>query len=1337
MTRIASIDGNVVPLPVAPSDMAVPLAARAYQTEMYEKCVKENIIVVLPTLITTLDRTRSAALRIKHELSIADSTKVSPGRAIRRGVTRGTRIDVKVVQRIWFLTPTVVLCHQQCKTLQSQIRSVEIRSLTSHDHVEGWRSQQLWDSALRNVRIAVATYGVLQNALSDGFVAMSSISLIVFDEAHRCVGKSAGSKIMHDFYWPAKDASQPVPRILGMTASPVNKTGGGKLAKLEKTLDARCRSPQLHRESLHAHVNRPAVVAEYYRPRPGEGGVRRRSITSAREILARLDWEGVPQVVRYRTENTESGLARLAKAQATGRGIMVVDQLRTFCERAEAMADTLGMLGAEVYMAKVVGLFIGQRPLAGGSGSGQVDQTLFQTWDFSSRVHLAGLLKGVEVDDDALNTTPTPGTGLLSTKIDCLVRVLDRYFREPKATSSGDRCIVFVTERATAVILHHLLSRHPVISPRFRAGCVVGSSRHERGRRDLGAVHSPADQSDVIEKFRAGEVNLMVATAVAEEGLDVSACNLVVCFDPPMSPNSFIQRRGRARRAGSGYVLLVDETKAQEQKDWEEMEAQLRAEYEREDDGAARRGEAGEREKTSHRKFVQPETGAVLDMENAKGRLQRFCAAAGKAMGRHVGEADRQPYYIFKEVQAPVATDSPEPWMKAKVVLPACVSYRLRTTWSKGAWQSERNASKDAAFQAFMRLYEAGLVNNNLLPLAGGGDSDSLGEDMCSLIEIREQFNPWIMISKAWEQNGPKAGQETYTVMAARDGGDSNLDFEMKLPAADLEGVAPFRVALEDAVWQIRIETKAPSPTECVPKFHLIVQDTQRQQPLAVFKASTNFSPLKELLPHILYKIEAQLVAQELQRRIFFNIPSPSCSSCSLIRSGITTPARGEAEYENLEFVGDAALKFLASVFLTAKYPLWPVGYLSPERARLVSSANLCRAALERGIDRFLLTKPFAVDFYPTSAADAGDKRETARRTVAHTVKALIGAGKQAGEYGAALSWAKALLPGSLDLPSVEVGRLQLFDFASSSAIPLSADLAMVEKLAGYSFRKRSLLTEALTHGSQLPSWDEQTDGQYEHGCYDRLSFLGNAILETIVSDAIHSLARHRQGDAAATNVNWLATMSLCRAAVVNRHYLGYLALSRHVSQNRMAVRQSQSARGGFIQERYAVEFSLSRFLRHSSNEVAAEMAAAEQRFTALRVDIGQAIASGKEYPWLLMTRLQANGFHADMIESLVGAIFIDSGSVGECEGFLERIGLLPYLRRMIEDEIDLVHPRERLNGLAGARGESLRYHVTREEGLRCDVFMGENLVAQVVNGVGNEDIQVEAAVEAIAKLSL
>lgn len=53
-------------------------------------------------------------------------------------------------------------------------------------------------------------------------------------------------------------------------------------------------------------------------------------------------------------------------------------------------------------------------------------------------------------------------------------------------------------------------------------------------------------------------MNLLIATSVGEEGLDIQTCCLVVRFDLPETVASFIQSRGRARMTNSKYVVLLE-----------------------------------------------------------------------------------------------------------------------------------------------------------------------------------------------------------------------------------------------------------------------------------------------------------------------------------------------------------------------------------------------------------------------------------------------------------------------------------------------------------------------------------------------------------------------------------------------------------------------------------------------------------------------------------------------------------------------------------------------------------------------------------------------------------
>ena len=56
------------------------------------------------------------------------------------------------------------------------------KGLSSKDGVDHWSEKAIWEKALSGIKIAVSTYQVLYDALSHGFVKMSQLSLLIFDE---------------------------------------------------------------------------------------------------------------------------------------------------------------------------------------------------------------------------------------------------------------------------------------------------------------------------------------------------------------------------------------------------------------------------------------------------------------------------------------------------------------------------------------------------------------------------------------------------------------------------------------------------------------------------------------------------------------------------------------------------------------------------------------------------------------------------------------------------------------------------------------------------------------------------------------------------------------------------------------------------------------------------------------------------------------------------------------------------------------------------------------------------------------------------------------------------
>lgn len=67
---------------------------------------------------------------------------------------------------------------------------------------------------------------------------------------------------------------------------------------------------------------------------------------------------------------------------------------------------------------------------------------------------------------------------------------------------------------------------------------------------------SQNELKETLDKFKQGVLNVLIATNVVEEGLDVSTCNQVICLNELLTVKAFIQMKGRARQENSKFVFL-------------------------------------------------------------------------------------------------------------------------------------------------------------------------------------------------------------------------------------------------------------------------------------------------------------------------------------------------------------------------------------------------------------------------------------------------------------------------------------------------------------------------------------------------------------------------------------------------------------------------------------------------------------------------------------------------------------------------------------------------------------------------------------------------------------
>ncbi|KAL7920435.1 hypothetical protein ACQKWADRAFT_322180 [Trichoderma austrokoningii] len=1369
------------------------MASRAYQLEMLDQSLRRNVIVAMDT---GSGKTQVAVLRIKAELERCDPKKL-----------------------VWFLTPTVSLSAQQHAVLQLQMPSVRMRMLAGNSHLPTW-GQEIWTPLLENARIVITTPQILLDALDHAFLTMQDLALIVFDEVHNCVGKNPGGKIMQNHYHPCLSAGESVPAILGLTATPSIQSNHQDILALEKLMDAKCIKPTLHRDELLKCVKRPSIQHRVYLPAEDDSTPTMRSLS---QVYNNLDINKDPFVLMLIAEPSDRNKRLLDKA-LNKKETYTQNQMKAFASQSQSVCRQLGPWAADLFIWKSISSYLDKA---------DTNDIFFDQWyqcRDREKKYLAEIFRLVDVK-------PPPKTPHDMNDIsDKVLMLLEELLSTDESNTMG---IIFVEERVMVRMLAEFLSVNPAITKKYKIGTMVGTS----GIAKRKTVYDFGDKADVtaLQNFRSNKINLLIATSVLEEGIDVPACNLVICFDVPKTSKSFIQRRGRARMKDSRLVIFFGQGDSALKK-WEEKEDEMNRLFEDEQSKIHILAMEEESEGSSTICYIHPLTGARLDFDNAKPHLEHFCRALSP--GEFI---DSRPDYIIHNNQDSGA-------LTATVVLPPFITVHPRQYNSLSEWRSEKNATKDAAFQAYLALYDAGLLNDNLLPYKA--DEIPGIDTRASEMAVEPTVKPWHQVAPAWRETGDKW---LYNITFAEEDGQVLGEYEILLPVKlkqpppltlfpdrghkQLElrfsegravphelvallpdhtstllalqfchrwpkeelhhegrehvvriwakneslstdqigagGFDPFDEDVRSGKYLIRDNTNAPyiykDMIESKPPMHLVqntfyeYEKAPEKGPYLVLKKWTRRSdflhriqgdPEKDnpssrpyprvypmewamvdaipatramfamVIPTIIHELGVTLMARELALTVLEPV---GISDWDLVREAICARSANEpTNYERLEFLGDSILKFCTCIQAAVTKPDWPEGYLSSWRDRLISNARLCRAAIDFRLPRFLVTKPFTGQKWrplylenvlqegETGTESAAAERKLSTKTLADVVEALIGASYQEGGLALAEKCIAMFLP-EIEWDGVEKGRDILVSRVPLDE-PLPPILEPLERLLGYTFRRKALLTEALTHASYM------ADRTMDHAkrSLERMEFIGDAVLDHVIVTKIFQVTPELPH----------YTMHTLKTGLVNGDFLAFMTMEHGLKSVETVVTEE----GGVESE--DTHIYLWQFMRHAANSIGIEQLATVARHAKLRDEILDVMENGTHYPWALLAALSPKKFYSDLFEAMLGAVFIDSGSIAACRDVCAQFGLIKYLDRLLRDKVHVQHPKEELGKWANSETVTYDFHtedVVESPGDKeffCKVLIGERLIVEARGGVNKEEIKTKAATEALRILA-
>ncbi len=415
--------------------------------------------------------------------------------------------------KVLFLAPTKPLVEQHAEFLRRTLTISENEIVSLSGETSPDKRPELYGRA----RIIVSTPQVIENDIISSKIDMRDFVLAIFDEAHRAVGN-------YTYVFIAKELKErsKSPLILGITASP-----GSDPERIREVIR------NLYIENLEIRTEYDPDVKPYVSSKeiewikvsiPPELEHVKKEFERALELRYRKFGRlGLEIDVRNLSKKELLALQEALQSQAGESGehvyfeaLSVIAEIMKI-QHAIELIETQGVQALKKYLKRLF-------REAKGRGS-RASKSLFE-----DPVFRESMIKALKIDID-------------HPKVGKLIEIL----KDQMKRNEDSRVIVFANFRDTADRLVEVLSENG-----FRVGKFIGQANREDDRG-----MSQKQQIETLERFRRGEINILVSTSVGEEGLDIPATDLVVFYEAVPSEIRAIQRKGRTGRGREGRIIVL------------------------------------------------------------------------------------------------------------------------------------------------------------------------------------------------------------------------------------------------------------------------------------------------------------------------------------------------------------------------------------------------------------------------------------------------------------------------------------------------------------------------------------------------------------------------------------------------------------------------------------------------------------------------------------------------------------------------------------------------------------------------------------------------------------
>jgi ERCC4-related helicase len=431
-------------------------------------------------------------------------------------------------KRILVMAPTRPLVSQHMKSFSSVLKISEENIASITGKILPYARRAVWNRT--EIRLMFATPEVVKNDLEEGRLNLKDFGLLVFDEAHRAIKEYAYTFIAKEYI-----SQSSCPYILAMTASP-----GAERKRIQEVCN------NLFIEHIEYRSEDDPDVKPY-----------------VNAINVKWEWLNLPEEFRYIVSILRSMLEERLKWLIRNGLIMKSIKWifkKDLIELGEAlrykleltMEEQRGLLYIAILNQSSALTLMYCLELIESQGSHSLKAFLDRIDEDGNNTHTS-LLK-----DPRMMEIKTLVEGIIKEhpKILHLLQLIKDHHHHHHLSSmnnvssnpnSNSKILVFTQYRDTAKHIVEVLDKNGIKTSRF-----VGQAKRTG---DEGMKQN--EQVAVLESFRNSDFDVLVATSIAEEGLDIPEVDLVIFYEPISSEIRYIQRRGRAGRKSSGSVIIL------------------------------------------------------------------------------------------------------------------------------------------------------------------------------------------------------------------------------------------------------------------------------------------------------------------------------------------------------------------------------------------------------------------------------------------------------------------------------------------------------------------------------------------------------------------------------------------------------------------------------------------------------------------------------------------------------------------------------------------------------------------------------------------------------------